>query len=245
MLCSLRISLMGATQPANLTTITLPSNILKFHNAHEGERILEAPKTSGIDLCIFPSIYAIISFRYAHTSTHERQISSIITSIPLSSQVVFTPCPCALDVLYQRQTTYAGPRSQPPRSCVHYSLGPAPRFKFFHSADNLTHLVCSTSLSLSHWIISLKLILNLHIQISLLHRIRPVIQSSLNLLSLLHRQYFLQVEHCLFPVCVLCVWTGREADGFVARGKVDIEPGNKSVNEIIAADVECEGIVEG
>ena len=50
----------------------------------------------------------------------------------------------------------------------------------------------------------------------------------------------MQVEDGLLPVGVFGVRTGGEAYGLVACSKVDIEPGDQGVREIVAADSEGE-----
>ena len=46
-------------------------------------------------------------------------------------------------------------------------------------------------------------------------------------------------------MCVLCVRTSGEADGLVAGGELDVEPGDDGVDEVAAADFHVEGAVEG
>jgi hypothetical protein len=65
-------------------------------------------------------------------------------------------------------------------------------------------------------------------------------------LTLLDGQDVLEVEDGLLPVGVLCVGPSGELDGLVAAGKLDIEPGDQGVDEVVAADLnlvrklECE-----
>lgn len=117
----------------------------------------------------------------------------------------------------------------------------------FHqrTPQQLTHLVLAAPLSLSHGIISLKLIRDLDVQITLVLLIWLVIQDTLDLLALLHGQHFTEVEDGLLPVSVFCVRASGEADGFVAGCEVDVKPGDEGVDEIVAADIEGEGECEG
>ena len=46
-------------------------------------------------------------------------------------------------------------------------------------------------------------------------------------------------------MCVFRVRAGREADGLMTSGEIDVEPSDKGVDEIIAAAVEHEGGGEG
>lgn len=62
---------------------------------------------------------------------------------------------------------------------------------------------------------------------------------------MLNSQDFTEVEDGLLPVCVFSVWAGGKANGFVACGEVNVEPGDKSMHEIVTADIEGEGDVEG
>jgi hypothetical protein len=56
-------------------------------------------------------------------------------------------------------------------------------------------------------------------------------------LTLLDGQDVLEVEDGLLPVGVLCVGPSGELDGLVAAGKLDIEPGDQGVDEVVAADL--------
>ena len=49
----------------------------------------------------------------------------------------------------------------------------------------------------------------------------------------------------MFPVRVLGVRAGGEADRFMARGEIDVEPSDQGVHEVVAAAVEREGGGEG
>jgi hypothetical protein len=57
-------------------------------------------------------------------------------------------------------------------------------------------------------------------------------------LTLLDGQDVLEVEDGLLPVGVLCVGPSGELDGLVAAGKLDIEPGDQGVDEVVAADLD-------
>ena len=57
-------------------------------------------------------------------------------------------------------------------------------------------------------------------------------------LALLDGQDVLEVEDGLLPVGVLCVGAGGELDGLVAAGKLDIEPGDQGVDEVVAANLD-------
>lgn len=113
------------------------------------------------------------------------------------------------------------------------------------TSPRLTHLILASTLSLSHWVVSLKFIRDLNIQIALVLLIGLVVQNTLDLLALLHGEDLAQVEDGLLPVSVLGVWAGGETDGLVAGGEVNVEPGDQGVDEIVAADVEGEGESKG
>jgi hypothetical protein len=113
------------------------------------------------------------------------------------------------------------------------------------AASSSTHLVFTTTLSLSHRIICNQLVTNLHIQIPLILTIRLVLQNASDLLSLLDCKDLPQIKHRLFPMRVFCVRAGTKADGFMTRGEIDIEPSNKGVDEIVATAVEYERGGEG
>ena len=71
-------------------------------------------------------------------------------------------------------------------------------------------------------------------------------EHALDLLAGLDGEDVLEVEDGLLPVGVLCVGAGGELDGLVAAGKLDIEPGDQGVDEVVAANLylvrklECE-----
>lgn len=73
----------------------------------------------------------------------------------------------------------------------------------------------------------------------------PSVKVTLDGLALFNCKHVLEVEHCLFPVSVLCVWAGREPDGLVACGKLDIEPRNDGVDEVAAAGLQLVWKIEG
>lgn len=64
-------------------------------------------------------------------------------------------------------------------------------------------------------------------------------------LALLDGQDVLEVEDGLLPVGVLCVGAGGELDGLVAAGKLDVEPGDQGVDEVVAADLDLVRKLEG
>ena len=69
-------------------------------------------------------------------------------------------------------------------------------------------------------------------------------QDTTDLLALLYRQNLPQVEDSLLPVGVLGVRAGRESDWLVTCGEIDIEPGDQSVDEVVASAVESKGCCE-
>jgi len=101
-----------------------------------------------------------------------------------------------------------------------------------------THLVLSLTAGIPHRILSCKLVCNLYIQISLSDIVGLVAENSADFFALLNGEDFAKVEYSLFPMSVLGMRTGREADGFVAGSEVDIKPCDHGVDEVIALDME-------
>lgn len=89
------------------------------------------------------------------------------------------------------------------------------------------------------------MIRDLDVEVALILIIGFVHEDASDLLSLLYSQDFSEIEDSLLPVGIFGMWTCRKADGFVACGKVDIEPGYQSMYEVISADIEGEGRGEG
>lgn len=64
-------------------------------------------------------------------------------------------------------------------------------------------------------------------------------------LAALDGQDVLEVEDGLFPVGVFGVGAGGEADGLVACGEVNVEPGHEGVDKVVALDGDFEGRGKG
>lgn len=109
----------------------------------------------------------------------------------------------------------------------------------------LAHLVLAVALSDPALILRLILIINHDIQISPVVRVRLAAQLARYRFSRLHRQHVGKVEHRLFPMRVLGMRAGAEANGLVAGGELDIEPGNQGVDIVGTSDLEVEGKREG
>lgn len=113
------------------------------------------------------------------------------------------------------------------------------------SIGRLAHLVLALALSGTSGVLGQELVLNLDVKVAAVSVVGLDVQGTLNLLASLHGDHVLEVEDSLLPVGVLGVGAGREADGLVGGGEVDVEPGNKGVDEVIAAGRELEGGGEG
>ncbi len=96
-----------------------------------------------------------------------------------------------------------------------------------------SHLVLARASRIPCGIGSIKLIIDLDIQIPFVLVIRLVRQESSYTLALFHREHLSEVEHSLFPVRVLGMGACRESNGFVACGEINVEPSNQRVNEIV------------
>lgn len=88
------------------------------------------------------------------------------------------------------------------------------------------------------------LVIDDDVEISSIPVVRSASQASRHLLARFDCQNVAQVEHCLLPVRVLGVRTGGEPNGFVAGRELNVEPGDKSMDEVVAADGEIEGKLE-
>lgn len=93
-------------------------------------------------------------------------------------------------------------------------------------------------------IVDLEAVVDLNVQVAAVLVVGLDVELALDLLAVLDGEDVLDVEDGLFPVSVLGVRAGGEADGLVAGGEVDVEPGNEGVDEIIALSGEGEGGVE-
>jgi hypothetical protein len=94
-------------------------------------------------------------------------------------------------------------------------------------------------------ILRLHLIINRNIQISPIILVGPAAQLAAHGLPSFHGQDVGEVEDGLLPVGVLGVGSGAEADGLVAGGELDVEPGDQGVDVVGAADGQAEGQAEG
>ena len=97
-----------------------------------------------------------------------------------------------------------------------------------------SHVVISHSLCVSFDVIAIKLPCQVDIEISAIFGIWFACDLSFNFLALINSDCAFNVEHCLFPVSVLCVRAGAETDGFVAGSELNVKPRNQSVHEIVA-----------
>lgn len=88
-------------------------------------------------------------------------------------------------------------------------------------------------------------IVDLNVQITAVLVVGLDVELALDLLAVLYGEDVLDVEDGLFPVGVLGVRASGEADGLVAGGEVDVEPGDKGMDEVISLGGEGEGSVEG
>jgi hypothetical protein len=92
---------------------------------------------------------------------------------------------------------------------------------------------------------ALKFVGYLDVQIALIPGIGLVFKLAIKSLALLNCQYLTKIEYSLLPMSVFGVGAGGEANGFVAGGEFYIEPGDKSMNEIIASGAEVERYTKG
>jgi hypothetical protein len=107
-------------------------------------------------------------------------------------------------------------------------------------SESVLHSVFTSPFGFTRWIIAIELVGNFDIQIALVSGIWLIFEFSVKCLTLLDSQYITKVEHCLLPMSVLGVGAGREPNGFVTGSKFNVEPCDKSMNEIVALSAETE-----
>lgn len=111
--------------------------------------------------------------------------------------------------------------------------------------DHLAHLVEAGSLGRALGVGRLEAVLDLDVEVALVLLVGPVVDRALDLFAGLDREHVLEVEDGLLPVRVLGMWPGGEADGLVAGGEVDVEPGDEGVDVVVSPRDEVEGAAEG
>lgn len=109
----------------------------------------------------------------------------------------------------------------------------------------LAHLVLALARGNSVSIGGLEVVGNLNVQVTAVLIVGLDVKLAVDLLAVLCGQDILDVENGLFPVSVLGVRAGREADGLVAGGEVDVEPRNESVDEVVSLGSQSKACVEG
>lgn len=97
------------------------------------------------------------------------------------------------------------------------------------------HPVEAAALGEADRVRGLELVRDADIQITLVLFVGPIFQKPRDSLSLLNGQNIAEIEYGLLPVCVLGMGASGEADGLVARGKVNIKPRNQCMDEIVAS----------
>lgn len=88
----------------------------------------------------------------------------------------------------------------------------------------LAHAVFALALGGAVSILRGKLVTNLDVQITPVLVVGLDVEVERDLLTLLDGENIIKVEDGLLPVGILGVRTGREANGLVAGGEVDVEP---------------------
>ena len=106
------------------------------------------------------------------------------------------------------------------------------------------HLELARSSGISCRVVSVQLIVKLDVKVASILVVGLVGQVSSNRLALFDGEYFSEIEDGLFPMRVLGMWPRGEADGFVAGGEVNVEPGNECVDEVIPLRPYLEGFGE-
>lgn len=119
-------------------------------------------------------------------------------------------------------------------------------FSFFViKKHHLAHAVVELALGRADLVVGLEVVGNVDVEIAAVLVVGLHDDAALDLLAVLDGQDVLEIEDGLFPVGVLGVRAGREADGLVAGGEVNVEPRDKGVDKVVALDVEGELLAEG
>lgn len=84
----------------------------------------------------------------------------------------------------------------------------------------------------------LQLVSKLDVKVTSVLGVGLDVELDLDILVFADGKHVLEIEDSLLPVGVLGVGASREADGLVAGGEVDIEPRDKSVDEVISLSSE-------
>lgn len=111
--------------------------------------------------------------------------------------------------------------------------------------DKIIHPVEAATLSRAGRVTCVELVRDANIQVTLVLVVRAVFDRATNSLLLLNGENIAQVEDSLLPVGVLGVGASGEVNGLVASAKLDIEPGDKGVDEVGALGSELIGHLEG
>lgn len=101
----------------------------------------------------------------------------------------------------------------------------------------LAHLVRSVAGGLPVHVLGVELVRDADVEVAMVLLTRLVNDGAGDCLASLNSEDVLQVEDGLFPVGIFGVGAGREADGLVASGELNVEPGDECVDEVAAAHV--------
>jgi len=93
-------------------------------------------------------------------------------------------------------------------------------------------------------IVNVELVGDANVEIAVVFLAGFVLELAGDGVTLFDGQDILEIEDSLFPVRVLCVGAGGKANGLVAGGKLNIEPRDDGVNEVVATDLELVGFPE-
>ena len=103
-----------------------------------------------------------------------------------------------------------------------------------------SHLVFGSSRTFTYGIVCLQPIRNLDIQIPWFLGISLAHKHAADRLTFFYCQDITQVEDTLFPVRIPRMRTSGEFDGYMAGGKIDVEPCDDSMYEIASLNIEGE-----
>lgn len=102
------------------------------------------------------------------------------------------------------------------------------------------HPVEAAALRVPHRIHGFELVRDVDIKVALVLVVRFVLKDAGHSLFLLNSKHIAQVEYRLLPVGISRMRSGGKANRLVACRKVNIEPRNQRMNEVVALGMERE-----
>jgi len=127
-----------------------------------------------------------------------------------------------------------------------YGAGPAGLSAAVYGAsEGLTYFTSDTADGSGQLVLGIEVVIDFNIEITFVLCIWLVCEIPRHALALLDCEHFAKIEDRLLPVRIFGMGAGGESNWFVAGGKVDVEPGDQSVNKVIPLATKAKGSREG